>query len=167
MFYWDRVNRLLEQTQRRAYGCAPLVLRRVGAKKKFFARRVSPNKTSETRPTRLNVRSICSNHNTYIYFSVPPPPIQYRRAILYNTYTIYALAGGKPAISLFIHPPSKSLSSTTFKGLLSTRGDSAGARHLLYRYGVRFYRLYSLNRPIRIFHPRDGKSLLAHLPLVP
>jgi len=36
MFYWDRVNRLLEQTQRRAYGCALLALRQVGTKKKFF-----------------------------------------------------------------------------------------------------------------------------------
>ena len=104
----DRVNRLPEQTQRRVYGCAPLALRRVGAKK-YFAGRVSPNKASETRPTRLNIKPTSSNHDTYI--SVPPPPTQYRRAILYNTYTIYMLAG-TPAISLFIHPPSKNLSST-------------------------------------------------------
>src|ERR1700729_1229509 len=74
MFHWDRVNRLPEQTQRRAYGCAPLALRRVGAKKKFFlARRVSPNKASETRPICLNIQSTCSNH-IYIYFSIPFPP---------------------------------------------------------------------------------------------
>ena len=36
MFQLDCVNRLPEQTQRRVYGCAPLALRRVGAKKKFF-----------------------------------------------------------------------------------------------------------------------------------
>src|SRR6266702_6849381 len=90
MFQLDRVNRLPEQTQRRVYGCAPLALRRVGAKKKFFAGRVSPNKASETQPTRLNVQPTCSNHDTYI--SVPPPPTQYRRAILYDTYTIYTLA---------------------------------------------------------------------------
>ena len=83
-------------------------------KRSFFAGRVSPNKASETQPTRLNVRSTCSNH-TYIYFSVPPPPTQYRRAILYDTYIIYTLAGGKPAMSLFIHPPSKSLSSTRLR----------------------------------------------------
>ena len=111
MFHLDRVNRLPEQMQRRVYGCVLLVLRRVGAKKKFFAGRVSPNKASETRPTRLNVRPTCSNHDTYI--SVPPPPTQYRRAILYNTYTIYTLTGGKPTISLFIHP--------LFKSPLSTR----------------------------------------------
>ena len=110
MFHLDRVNRLPEQTQRRVYGCAPLALRRVGAKKKFFAGRVSPNKASETRPTRLNVQPTCSNHDTYI--SVPPPPTQYRHVILYNTYIIYTLAGGKPAISLFIHPPFKNLLST-------------------------------------------------------
>jgi len=121
MFHWDRVNRLLEQTQRYAYGCALLALRRVGAKKKFFTRRVSPNKASEIQLIRLNVQLICLNYNTYIYFSVPPPPTQYKRTILYDTYIIYALAGGKPAISLFIHPPSKSLSSTAFKGLSFTR----------------------------------------------
>src|SRR6266704_5984964 len=111
MFQLDRVNRLPEQTQRRVYGCAPLALRRVGAKKKFFAGRVSPNKASETRPTRLNIQPTCSNHDTYI--NVPPPPTQYRRAILYNIYIIYTFAGGKPAISLFIHPPFKSLLSTS------------------------------------------------------
>ena len=86
------------------YSYAPLALRRVGAKKKFFARRMSPNKASETRPIRFNIRSTCLNHDTYIYFSVPPLPIQYRRAILYDTYIIYTFAGGKLAISLFIHP---------------------------------------------------------------
>src|SRR6266702_3846159 len=89
MFHLDRVNRLPEQTQRRVYGCALLVLRRVGAKK-FFAGRVSPNKASETQPTRLNIRPTCSNHDTYI--NVPPPPTQYRHAILYDTYIIYTLA---------------------------------------------------------------------------
>ena len=110
MFYLDRVNRLPKQTQRRVCGCAPLALRRVDAKKKFFTGRVSPNKASETRPIRLNIRPTCSNHDTYI--SVPLPPTQYRRAILYNTHTIYTLIGGKPVISLFIHPLSKSLLST-------------------------------------------------------
>jgi len=55
------------------------------------------------------------------------------------------------------------------KGKYSSIGgdcDGAGARHLPYRYGVRFYQLYSLNQPIRIFYPRDGKSLLARLLLV-
>ena len=114
MFHLDRVNRLPEQTQRRVYGCVPLALRRVGAKKKFFAGRVSPNKASETRPTRLNVRPTCSNHDTYI--SVPPPPTQYRRAILYDTYTIYnsrlQKARDKP-----LHPPTfqKSLIHPPFK----------------------------------------------------
>src|SRR6266571_3490066 len=83
-----------------------------GREEKVFAGRVSPNEASETRPTRLNVRSTCLNHDTYIYFGVPPPPTQYRRAILYDTYIIYTLAGGKPAMSLFIHPPSKSPLST-------------------------------------------------------
>ena len=46
-------------------------------------------------------------------------------------------------------------------------GDGARARHLLYHCGVRFYQLYSLNRLIRIFHPQDGKSPLARLPLAP
>ena len=110
MFHLDRVNRLPEQTQKRVYGCALLALWRVGAKKKFFAGRVSPNKASETRPTRLNIQPTYLNYDTYI--SVPPPPTQYRRAILYDTYTIYTLASGKPAISLFIHPLSKSLLST-------------------------------------------------------
>jgi len=96
MFHWDCVNRLPEQTQRRTYGCALLALRRVSAKKKFFARRVSPNKALETRPTRLNIRSTCSNYD-FIYFSVPPPPTQYRRAILYDTYIIYTrLQAGSP-----------------------------------------------------------------------
>src|SRR6266702_525246 len=110
MFYLDRVNRLPEQTQRRVYSCVPLALRRVGAKKKFFAKRVSPNKASETQPIHLNIQPTCLNHDTYI--NVPPPPTQYRRAILYDTYIIYMLAGGKPVMSLFIHPPFKSLLST-------------------------------------------------------
>src|SRR6266568_2545543 len=107
MFQLDRVNRLPEQTQRHVYGCTPLALRQVGAKKKFFAGRVSPNKASETQPTCFNIQPTCSNHDTYI--SVPPPPTQYRHVILYNTYIIYTLVGGKPAISLFIHLPFKSL----------------------------------------------------------
>ena len=80
-----------------------------GRKKKVFTRRVSPNKALETRLIRFNIRLTCSNHNIYIYFSIPPPPIQYRRAILYNTYIIYIFIGRKPAISLFIYLPSKSL----------------------------------------------------------
>ncbi|OCK94853.1 uncharacterized protein K441DRAFT_659281, partial [Cenococcum geophilum 1.58] len=58
----DRVNRLPEQTQRRPYGCAPLALRRVIAKKEVSVGRVSPNKASGTRPTRLYIRSTCLNH---------------------------------------------------------------------------------------------------------
>src|SRR6266702_2088592 len=121
MFHLDRVNRLPEQTQRRMYGCALLVLRRVGVKKKFFAGRVSPNKASETRPTRLNIRPTCSNHDTYI--SVPPPPTQYRRAILYDTYTIYNSRLQKARDeSLYpptfqkslIHPPFKASHPPTF-----------------------------------------------------
>jgi len=88
IFYWDHVNRLPEQTQRRTYGYALLALRWVGAKKKFFVRRVSLNKASETRLICFNIRSTYSNHD-FIYFSVPFPLIQYRRAILYNTYIIY------------------------------------------------------------------------------
>ena len=34
-YFGKNNNRLPEQTQRRPYGCAPLVLRRVIAKKKF------------------------------------------------------------------------------------------------------------------------------------
>jgi len=94
------------------YGCAPLALWRVGAKKKFFIRRVSPNKALKTRLIRLNVWLTCLNHNIYIYFSVPPLFTQYRRAILYNIYIIYTFIGGKPIISLFIYLLSKSLSST-------------------------------------------------------
>src|SRR6266702_3784406 len=56
-------------------------------RRRFFVGSVSPNKASETRPTCLNIQPTCSNHDTYI--SVPPPPTQYRRAILYDTYTIY------------------------------------------------------------------------------
>jgi len=89
-------------------------------RRSFFTGRVSPNKASETRLARLNIRLTYSNYD-FIYFSVPPPPIQYKRAILYDTYMIYALTGRKPAISLFIHPPSKSLSSTAFESLSSTR----------------------------------------------
>jgi len=59
----------------------------------FLAGRVSPNKASETRPTRLNVRSTCSNYIYIYYSSVPPSPTQYMHAILYDTYTIYTLAG--------------------------------------------------------------------------
>ncbi|OCK91547.1 uncharacterized protein K441DRAFT_664478, partial [Cenococcum geophilum 1.58] len=58
----DRVNRLPEQTQRRPYGCAPLALRRVIAKKEVSVGRVSPNKALGTRPTRLYIRSTYSNH---------------------------------------------------------------------------------------------------------
>ena len=111
MFHWGRVNRLTRANTEtcvrlRTAGAA------TGGREEVFAGRVSPNGASETRPTRLNVRSTCSNHNTYIYFSVPPPPTQYRRAILYDTYIIYTLIGGKPVISLFIYPLSKSLLST-------------------------------------------------------
>ena len=81
-------------------------------KKGFFIRRVSPNKALETRSTRFNIQLTCLNHDIYIYFSVPSPPIQYKRAILYNIYIIYMFIGRKPIISLFIHPPSKSLLST-------------------------------------------------------
>jgi len=98
------------------YSCALLMLWQVDVKKKFFfIRRVSPNKASEARLIRLNIQLTCLNHNIYIYFSVPPPPTQYKRAILYNTYIIYTLIGRKPAISLFIHPPSKSLLSTRLR----------------------------------------------------
>ncbi|OCK89545.1 uncharacterized protein K441DRAFT_667676, partial [Cenococcum geophilum 1.58] len=58
----DRINRLPEQTQRRPYGCAPLALQRVIAKKEVSIRRVSPNKASGTRPTYLHIQSTCSNH---------------------------------------------------------------------------------------------------------
>ncbi|OCK87605.1 uncharacterized protein K441DRAFT_670610, partial [Cenococcum geophilum 1.58] len=58
----DRVNKLPEQTQRRPYGCAPLALRRVIAKKEVSVGRVSPNKALGTRPTYLYIRSTCSNH---------------------------------------------------------------------------------------------------------
>jgi len=81
--------------------------------KEVFVRRVSPNKVSETRLKRFNVQLTCLNHDIYIYFSVPPPPTQYRRAILYNIYIIYIFVSGKPIISLFIYP--------FFKNLLSTR----------------------------------------------
>jgi len=84
-------------------------------------RRVSPNKTLETWLIRLNIWSICLNYNTYIYFSVPSSPTQYRRIILYDIYIIYILVGRKPIINLFIYLPFKSLLSTAFKGLLSTR----------------------------------------------
>ncbi|OCK96350.1 uncharacterized protein K441DRAFT_656939, partial [Cenococcum geophilum 1.58] len=58
----DRVNRLPEQTQRRSYGCVPLALRRVIAKKEVFFGRVSPNKALGTRPTRLYIRLTCLNY---------------------------------------------------------------------------------------------------------
>jgi len=83
-----------------------------GREEKVFARRVSLNKALETRLTRFNVQSTCLNYNIYIHFNVPPPLIQYRRAILYNIYIIYTFVGRKPAINLFIYPLFKNLLST-------------------------------------------------------
>jgi len=42
-FRQDRADRLLEQTQGRAYGCAAPALRRGGGAKSFLAGRVSPS----------------------------------------------------------------------------------------------------------------------------
>ena len=41
----------------------------------------------------------------YIYFGVPPPPTQYRRAILYDTYTIHTLTGSPRWASSSTHLP--------------------------------------------------------------
>ena len=42
-FHLDRADRLLEQTQRRAYGYTAPALRRGGSGKNFFTGRVSPS----------------------------------------------------------------------------------------------------------------------------
>src|SRR5436853_2577279 len=47
MFCLDRVNRLLEQTQRRVYGCAAPAQRRGGSSIKIFHWGVSPSKKFE------------------------------------------------------------------------------------------------------------------------
>src|SRR5437016_3848604 len=47
MFRLDRVNRLLEQTQRRVYGCAAPAQRRGGSSIKIFHWGVSPSKKFE------------------------------------------------------------------------------------------------------------------------
>ena len=55
-FHRDRANRLLEQTQRRVYGCAASALRRGGGVKNSLAGRVSPSGGLRTRLLRLYVR---------------------------------------------------------------------------------------------------------------
>jgi hypothetical protein len=52
-FHLDRANRLLEQTRRRAYGCAAPALRRGGSGKNFSAGRVSPSGGLRTQLLRL------------------------------------------------------------------------------------------------------------------
>ena len=54
-FHWDCAIRLLEQTQRRAYGYAALALRYGSGVKNFFAERVSPNRGLRTQLSRLHV----------------------------------------------------------------------------------------------------------------
>jgi len=92
-YYWcsTRIDRLLEQTQRRAYGSASRALRRGGDGKIFLAGRVSPNRDLRTQLLHLNVRiqAIEPRQST---FSDP--------FLLYDINTIRAihihLAGGRP-----------------------------------------------------------------------
>ena len=110
MFHWDRVNRLPKQTQRRVYGCAPLALRQVGAKKKFLLGGWAP-----TRLQKHDQHVLTYNQPARITTPTSASPLLLRSiGALYCTtpiqYTIHAC--GKPAISLFIHPPSKSPLST-------------------------------------------------------
>ena len=72
VFYQDRANRLLEQTQRRMYGSASRALRRGGDGKKFLAGRVSPNGDLRTQLLRLNVRFELSNHGNLHYIRRTP-----------------------------------------------------------------------------------------------
>jgi hypothetical protein len=110
MFHWDRVNRLPEQTQRRTYGCASLALRRVGAKKKFLLGGWAPTKLQKHDQHVLTYNQLAWI-TTPISISASPLLLhsiaRYTVRHLYNTH-----ACRKPAISLFIHPPSKSHSST-------------------------------------------------------
>ena len=86
VFYQDRANRLLEQTQRRMYGSASRALRRGGDGKKFLAGRVSPNGDLKTQLLCFNVRNraIKPRQTT---FSDPFPPIWYN----YYTRILYTL----------------------------------------------------------------------------
>ena len=110
MFQLDRVNRLPEQTQRRAYGCASLALRRVGAKKKFLLGGWAP-----TRLQKHDQHVLTYDQPARITTPTSASPLLLRSiGALYCTipiqYTIHACR--KPAMSLFIHPPSKSPLST-------------------------------------------------------
>jgi len=72
MFRQDCVNRT---TRVNAETCVQL--RTAGAatgdcEEEVFAGRVSPNEALETRPTRLNVQSTCSNHESQYLFQCPP-----------------------------------------------------------------------------------------------
>jgi len=86
MFHLDRVNRLLEQTQRRVYGCAAPAQRRGGSGVKNFHWGVSPskkfeysyyvyytrsviqiNKQSSLRRTPSLLQILHTPHSNYIY----------------------------------------------------------------------------------------------------
>ena len=96
VFHQDRVNRLLEQTQRRTYGSASRAPRRGGDGKIFLAGRVSPSGDLRTQLLRLDVRFELLNHQ----------PTSSEPFLLYGISTLYAqsnhihLAGGRPVISL-------------------------------------------------------------------
>jgi len=117
MFRQDRVNKTT-----RANAETYVRLRTAGAatgnrKKEVFAGRVSPNEASETRPTRLNVRSTCSNHG--IYFGAPLLPTQYRHTILHDTYIIYTPRRREARDEPLIHPPFKASYLLTFYYLIT------------------------------------------------
>ena len=105
-FRQDRVNRLPEQTQRRAYSYAASALRRSGGVENFFAERVSPNGNFKNdHHYHVSIRLVCSNLQ-----HLPPtsllPPVRYT---LYYTAPIHGMATepnrirpGRPIMSLLL-----------------------------------------------------------------
>jgi len=101
MFHQDRVNRLPEQTQRRPYGCAPLALRQVIAKKKFSLGGWAPTRLQEHnqlvltygRPARITASKSAS---PFLLHSIGTPCC----TTIYNIYALQAEARDEP-----LHPP--------------------------------------------------------------
>ena len=101
-YYWCSVRivsiELPEQTQRRAYGCAPLALRRVIAKKKFSLGGWAP-----TRPQKHDQHVLTYDRPARITASTSAPPfLLHSIGTLYCTTPIQYIrpAGGEPAMSL-------------------------------------------------------------------
>ena len=90
-FRQDRADRLLEQMQRRAYGCAAPALRRGGGAKNFLAGRVSRSGGLRTRlyTTSSRTRLVHSSHGIHLRQRPPSSYAVWR-------YTVRHLHAAKP-----------------------------------------------------------------------